>query len=109
LDVCSLTITNLGGRLRVAEEAFEELSPTLLQDGKLFLTEEDWNACRTPRDVENPGLGGSKGMGDSGGGNGGRDGGDHSRGRRHGNGGRGLQKTDECRRCGKLDHRARES
>jgi hypothetical protein len=41
MDVCSLTITNLAGRLRVVEEALEELSLTLLQDGRLYLMEEE--------------------------------------------------------------------
>jgi hypothetical protein len=52
LDVWSLTIANQAGRLRAAEEAFEEPPPMLLQDGKLYLTEEEWNACRTRRDEE---------------------------------------------------------
>jgi hypothetical protein len=52
LDVQSLTIANQAGRLRAAEEAFEEPPPMLLQDGKLYLTEEEWNACRTRRDEE---------------------------------------------------------
>jgi hypothetical protein len=46
LDVRSLTIANLAGRLRAAKEAFEE-PPPLLQDGKLYLTEEEWNKHHT--------------------------------------------------------------
>jgi hypothetical protein len=48
LDVWSLTIANLAGRLRAAKEAFEEPPPPpLLQDGKLYLTEEEWNKHHT--------------------------------------------------------------
>jgi uncharacterized membrane protein YgcG len=90
LDVCSLTIANLAERLMVAEAAFEEPPPILLQDGKLYLTEEEWNVHHMRRDAENVGSGGSRGMGGNSGGNGGRGGDDHSRGRGRRNGGHGL-------------------
>jgi hypothetical protein len=37
--VRSLTVANLAGRLRVAEEAFEELPAKLQQDGKVYFME----------------------------------------------------------------------
>jgi hypothetical protein len=77
----------------------------LQQDGKVYFTEEEWIARRARRDAKNPGSGGSGGSGSNTGGNGGRGGGARGRGR---GGGRGPQKTDECRRCGKLGHWARE-
>jgi hypothetical protein len=108
LDVRSLTVSNLAGRLRAVEEAFEEPPAMLQQDGKVYFTEE-WIARRARRDAENPGSGGSGGSGSNTGGNGGRGGSDRGRGRGRGRGGgRGPQKTDECRRCGKLGHWARE-
>jgi hypothetical protein len=78
LDVRSLTIPNLPGRLRAIEEAFEELPLMLQQDGKLYLTEE-WNACHTRRDAENLGSGGSEGPSGGGDSNGGHGGGEHRR------------------------------
>jgi hypothetical protein len=60
------------------------------------------------REAKNPGTSGSGGSGGSGD-KGGRGGGRGDRGRGHGAGsGRGPQKNDECRRCGKLGHWARE-
>jgi hypothetical protein len=44
LDVRTLTVANLAGRLKAAEEAFEEPPSSLQQDGKLYLTEEEWDA-----------------------------------------------------------------
>jgi hypothetical protein len=44
LDVVSLTIANLAGQLKPAEEAFEEPPFTLQHDVKLYLTEEEWDA-----------------------------------------------------------------
>jgi hypothetical protein len=44
LDVVSLTVANLAGQLKPAEEAFEEPPFTLQQDVKLYLTEEEWDA-----------------------------------------------------------------
>jgi hypothetical protein len=112
LDVESLTVVNLAGRLKAAEEAFEEPQFALQQDGKLYLTEEEWDARHVRRDVEKQRSGGSGGFGGSSSpaGRGGRGSGDRSRdrGRGRGNGGRGPQKNDECRRCGKLGHWARE-
>jgi hypothetical protein len=40
LDVSTMSVANLTGRLKEAEEAFEELPTSLQQDGKLYLIEE---------------------------------------------------------------------
>jgi hypothetical protein len=52
LDVRTLTVANLAGRLKAAEEALEEPPSSLQQDGKLYLTEEEWDAWRSRRDAE---------------------------------------------------------
>jgi hypothetical protein len=70
LDIESFTIANLAGRLRAVEDAFVEPPSSLQQDGKLFLTEEEWGAWRVQLEVENPRAGGScgsSGSGDKGG------------------------------------------
>jgi hypothetical protein len=45
LDVESLIVPNLEGRLKAVEKAFEEPPSTLQQDGRLYLTEEEWDVC----------------------------------------------------------------
>jgi hypothetical protein len=102
LDVQYLIVANLAGRLKAAEEAFEEPPSSMQHEGKLYLTEEEWDARRARRDVENPGSGGSDSSA-------GRAGAERSgeRGRGRGSGGHGPQKNDDCRRCGKLSHWAR--
>jgi hypothetical protein len=40
LDVSTMSVAKLTGRLKEAEVAFEEASMSLQQDGKLYLTEE---------------------------------------------------------------------
>ncbi|XP_078428799.1 uncharacterized protein LOC144700769 [Wolffia australiana] len=87
LDVSTLTIADLTGRLKAVEDAFEETPSAMHHEGKLYLTEEEWDARRKKRDAENkPGGGGSSNAA--------------RRGRRRSN--------DECRKCGKLGHWARE-
>jgi hypothetical protein len=76
-------VTNLAGKLKAAGEAFEESPSTLQQDGRLYLTEQEWGVRRIKREVENPGSGGSGGFGGSGD-KGGRGGGRGDRGRGHG-------------------------
>jgi hypothetical protein len=44
LGVSMMTVTNLIGRLKEAEEAFEEALTLLQQDRKLYLTKEEWDA-----------------------------------------------------------------
>jgi hypothetical protein len=46
LDVRTVTVANLVGRLKMAEEAFEDPPPSLQQDDKLYLTKEEWDARR---------------------------------------------------------------
>ncbi|CAA6673931.1 unnamed protein product [Spirodela intermedia] len=94
LDVSTLTVADLTGRLKAAEDAFEELPSAMHHDGKLHLTEEEWDARRRKRDNEKTGGGGSSSRKGS------------SSGGLTGNSGR--PKGDECRRCGKLGHWARE-
>jgi hypothetical protein len=43
LDVSTMSVIDLTGRLKEAKEAFEEAPTSLQQDGKLYLTEE-WDA-----------------------------------------------------------------
>ncbi|CAA6659353.1 unnamed protein product [Spirodela intermedia] len=111
LDVSTLTVADLTGRLKAAEDAFEELPSAMHHDGKLHLTEEEWDARRRKRDNEKTGGGGSSSVTHRV-----KHGRGHGRGRGSekgsssggltGNSGR--PKGDECRRCGKLGHWARE-
>jgi hypothetical protein len=80
LDVRFLTVVNLPGRLKVAEEEFEESLATLQQDSKLYLTEEEWDVCRVRRESEEQNSGASSGSSS----NGCRGGGDRGCGRGHG-------------------------
>jgi hypothetical protein len=107
LDMSTLTVSDMVGRLRAAEDAFEEAPRSLQHDGRLYLTEEEWDARRKKREVENHSGGSSSG------GTGRRGGGRKGRGR--GRGGRsssgpssGKPTGDECRRCGKMGHWVRE-
>ncbi|CAA6661431.1 unnamed protein product [Spirodela intermedia] len=101
LDVSTLTVADLTGRLKAAEDAFEEPSSAMHHDGKLHLTEEEWDARRRKHDNEKTGGGGSSSV---------------THRVRHGRGrGAAVAATrarrprgDECRRCGKLGHWARE-
>ncbi|CAA7393944.1 unnamed protein product [Spirodela intermedia] len=111
LDVSTLTVADLMGRLKVAEDAFEEPTSAMHHDGKLHLTEEEWDARRRKRDNEKTGGGGSSSVTHRV---------KHGRGRGRGRGSdkgsssggltgnSGRPRGDECRRCGKLGHWARE-
>ncbi|CAA6675444.1 unnamed protein product [Spirodela intermedia] len=111
LDVSTLTVADLTGRLKAAEDAFEEPPSAMHHDGKLYLTEEEWDARRRKRDAEKTGGGGSSSVTHRG---------RHGRGRGRGRGSdkgsssggltgnSGRPSGDECRRCGKLGHWARE-
>ncbi|CAA6662425.1 unnamed protein product [Spirodela intermedia] len=66
LDVSTLTVANLTGRLKAAEDDFEEPPSAMHHDGKLYLTEEEWDARRRKRDAEKTGGGGSSSMADMG-------------------------------------------
>ncbi|XP_062232883.1 uncharacterized protein LOC133930247 [Phragmites australis] len=108
LDASKLTLADATGRLKAAEDAFEPPLSMVQHDGKLYLTEEEWDARRKRREAKNrDGSGGSsknfarRGRGRSNG---------HAR---MGHGG-GLSSggppvaSDQCRRCGKHGHWARE-
>jgi hypothetical protein len=101
LDVLTMSIVDLIGRLKEAEEAFEEAQTSLQQDGKLYLTEEEWDARRKKREAENHSGSGARGGGAGKG---------RGRGQGHGRGGSSSNESsskptdDECRRCGKMEH-----
>ena len=99
LDVSTLTVTDLTGRLKAAEDAFKPPPSAMHHDGKLYLTEEEWDARRKKPDAEKTSRG-SIMMAHRG---------EHKCGRGRG---RGSEKgssssrpsADECRKCGKLGH-----
>ena len=103
LDVSTLTVADLTGRLKAAEDAFEPPPSTIHHDDKLYLIEEEWDVRGKKHDAEKT-SGGSSIMA-------------HRGGRKRGRGrGRGSDKGssssrpsgDECRKCGKLGHWARD-
>jgi hypothetical protein len=100
-----MSVADLTGWLKDAEEAFKEAPTSLQQDRKLYLTEEEWDAWRKKREVENHFGSGARGSGTG-------KGCGCGRGRSHGgsSSSRLLRKptSDECRRCGKMRHWARE-
>ena len=104
LDVSTLTVADLMGRLKAAKDAFEPPPPAMHHDGKLYLTEEEWDARQKKLDAEKTSGGGSSNIA-------------HRGGRKRGRGrGRDSEKSlsssrpsrDECRKCGKLGHWARD-
>jgi hypothetical protein len=105
LDVLTMSVVDLIGWLKEVEEAFEKASTSLQQDGKLYLTEEEWDARRKKLEAENHSGSDARGGGTGKG---------RGRGRGHGCGGSSssgpLSKPtgNECRRCGKMGHWARE-
>jgi hypothetical protein len=58
LDVLPLTIANLADWLKAMEEVFEESSSTMQHEGKLYLTEDEWDV-RIWCEAKNPGVDGS--------------------------------------------------
>ena len=102
LDVSTLTIADLTGRLKAAEDAFEPPPSVMHHEGKLYLTEKEWDARRKKHDAEKAIGGGSSNSA-------------HRGGRKRGRG-RGNEKGssssrpsgDEYRKCGKLGHWARD-
>jgi hypothetical protein len=103
LDVSTMSVADLIGRLKEVEEAFEEAPTSLQQDGKLYLTEEEWDMQRKKREAGNHSGSSTRGGGAGKG---------HGRGRGHGgysSSGSSIKPTgDECRRCDKMGHWARE-
>jgi hypothetical protein len=105
LDVSTMPIADLAGRLKEVEEAFEEAPTSLQQDGKLYLTKEEWDVRRKKREVENHSNSGARGDGTSKGGGRGRG---YGRGGSSSSGSSSKPTGDECRRCGKVGHWAHE-
>ncbi|GJN13977.1 hypothetical protein PR202_gb00745 [Eleusine coracana subsp. coracana] len=103
LDVSTMSVADLTGWLKEAEEAFEEAPASLQHDGKLYLTEEEWNSRRKKREEEHGG-GASSGSTRCGGVCGRREGGGPPSGSSTTN----RPTGDECRHCGKMGHWARE-
>jgi hypothetical protein len=105
LDVSTMTVADLIGLLKEVEEAFEEASTLLQQDGKLYLIEEEWDAWRKKREVENHSGSGARSSGVG-----------KGRGRGRGRGHDGSSSSgssskptdDECRCYSKMGHWARE-
>jgi hypothetical protein len=100
LDVSTMYVADLTGRLKEEEEAFEEASTLLQQDRKLYLTEE-WEARRKKHEEENRSGSSARGGGAGKG---------RGRGRGRGRGGSSSSGSsskptgDECQRCGKMGH-----
>jgi transposase InsO family protein len=107
LDVSTLSIEEVTGRLKAAEDDAVE---TPVVEGKLLLTEEEWRDRSKKKEAADGSHGGSGGdRGGRGRGSGG------NRGRGRGRGGRGDgagasggRGGNKCHRCGKPGHWARE-
>jgi hypothetical protein len=104
-DVSTMSVVDLTGRLKEAEEVFEEAAMSLQQDGTLYLTEEGWDARRKKREMENHSRSSARG-----GGAGKRCWRDRGRGRDNSSSSGSLSKRigDECRCYDKMGDWARE-
>jgi hypothetical protein len=114
LDVSTLTLAEATGRLKAAEEELEAPPPSVHHNGKLYLTEEAWEAKWKQREAEKSsadgGSGGSRRRGRKSGRGIGR-GGDAGAGSPSSSGpGNGIGKVGryQCRKCGKTGHWARD-
>jgi hypothetical protein len=63
LDVDTLTLVNVTGRLKAAAEEFEAPPSSVSHAGKLHLLEEAWEERRKQRDGKKPAGGGPGGRG----------------------------------------------
>ncbi|XP_073368075.1 uncharacterized protein [Aegilops tauschii subsp. strangulata] len=114
LDLSELTVEELTGRLKAAEERYE-LDGVAQGGSSLLFTHEEWMARQQKIDQAGA-TGGSSNQAAGGGGRRSGGGGGRSRGRGGGRGGRGNQsssgsaarKNDKCRYCNNLGHWARE-
>jgi hypothetical protein len=101
LDVSTMSVADLTGRLKEAGEVFEEAPTSLQQDGKQYLTEEEWDARRKKHEAENY-SGSDARSGGTGKGYG------RGRGRGHddssSSGSSSKPIDDECWHCGKMEH-----
>jgi hypothetical protein len=105
LNVSTMSVADLTERLKEVEGAFEEEPTSLQQGGKLYLTEEEWDARRKKRDAKNHFGSGARGGGTGKGRGRGRG---HSRGGSSSRGSLSKPSGDECRRYDKMGHWARE-
>jgi hypothetical protein len=102
LDVSTMSIPDRTGRLK---EVFEEAPTSLHQDGKLYLTEKEWDVRRKKCEAGNHSGSGARG------GNAGKGRGRGQGHGRYGSSSSGLSSKhtgDECRRCGKMEYWTRE-
>jgi hypothetical protein len=111
LDVETLTLVNMTGRLKATEDELEAPSVLVNHAGKLYLSEEAWEKWKLREE--------SSGDGSSSRGGGGGHGANRGRGRGRGNGGNNRDSSgsspprpgkvghDQCRKCGKKEHWAR--
>jgi hypothetical protein len=58
-----MSVTDLTERLKEAKKAFKEVAMSLQQDGKLYLTEQEWDEWRKKREAENHSSSGARGGG----------------------------------------------
>ena len=106
LDIDTLSVEEVTGRLKAATD--DEPAPAQTIGGKLYLTEEEWEARRRRREAENQnsGASGSSGRRGRGRGRGGRGRGNDSG--SSSSSGPGKVGKDQCRRCGGKGHWARD-
>ncbi|CAN6169870.1 unnamed protein product, partial [Urochloa humidicola] len=106
LDLKALSIEEVTGRLKTVEDRASRRAGRVTAGGNLLLTHEEWTARMRPQSGQSPGHRGS-GNGGSGGG-GGCSGGGKSSGKAPKKGAKPKIGRDQCRRCGKTGHWARE-
>ena len=104
LDVLTLPVADLTGRLKAAEDAFQPPPSVMHHDGKLYLTEEEWDARWKKHDAEKTIDGGSGNTAHRG-----RRKRGHGRSRSNKKGSSSSRPSgDDCRKCGKLGHWAQD-
>jgi hypothetical protein len=100
LDVSMMGVADLIGRLKEAEEAFEEPPSTMQHEGRPYLIEEEWIARQKKHEVANGHIGGlSSGGGSSSGSSHGR--GSHGHG--HGCGVKNGSNGGPCKAMGAIN------